>query len=258
MKVLLKKSSECLSGTLKVPALIDKFVEQVFNSICRSTDLFHCVPVPYGDCVVFKGIVVDGKAKVPIADMEAFKKARKKFVDDIKNEYGDAEWAANGGTPTVIEFGIDEQDSPIKNWSGVTEDMGDYSVYKYDNIKKYIVKSETCWGCPIACWDRSMLEKGKYAIKEPSHIPEYETAAMFVASGQGLIAVSIPSQKADAAPINISLIILLPRDRPELRHGCISQNPACHPCPVNPRRDQGFSTPCAGRQRAAPLPQTAK
>ena len=126
-----------------------------------------------------KAIIVDGKSKVPIADKEAFDRARKKFLADIKNEYGDAEWAANGGTPTVTEFGIDEQDSPIKNWSGLTKDMGDYSVYKYDNIKKYIVKNETCWGCPIACWDRSMLDKGKYALKEPSHIPEYQTTAMF-------------------------------------------------------------------------------
>ncbi|MCK4240007.1 MAG: aldehyde ferredoxin oxidoreductase family protein [Candidatus Atribacteria bacterium] len=126
-----------------------------------------------------KAVVAIGNKKVPIANKQLFEEARKQFLEDIKNDYGDAEWAKHGGTPTVIESGIDEQDSPIKNWSGVTADMGDYSVFKYDNIKKYIVKRETCQGCPIACWDRSMLDKGKYAIKEPSHIPEYETTAMF-------------------------------------------------------------------------------
>ncbi len=125
-----------------------------------------------------KAIVAIGNSKVPIADKDTYDAARKQFVEDIKNDYGDAEWLKYGGTPTVIEFGIDEQDSPIKNWAGTTSDMGDYSDFKYDNVKKYIVKSETCFGCPIACWDRSMLDKGEYSIEEPSHIPEYETSAM--------------------------------------------------------------------------------
>jgi aldehyde:ferredoxin oxidoreductase len=126
-----------------------------------------------------KAVVAYGNEKVPVADRVLFDEARKQFLKDIKNDYGDAAWAAHGGTPTVIEFGVDEQDSPIKNWTGVTKEMGDYSKFKYDNIKKYIVKRETCWGCPIACWDRSMLDKGSYAVKEPIHIPEYETSAMF-------------------------------------------------------------------------------
>jgi aldehyde:ferredoxin oxidoreductase len=126
-----------------------------------------------------KAVVASGNMKIPIANRELFDKAKKQFTEDIKNDYGDAAWAAHGGTPTVVEFGIDEQDSPIKNWNGATSDMGDYSVFKYDNIKTYIVKRETCWGCPIGCWDRVMLEKGDYAIAEPEHIPEYETTSMF-------------------------------------------------------------------------------
>jgi len=126
-----------------------------------------------------KAVVANGSMKIPVANKDLFDEVRKQFIEDIKNDYGDAAWAAHGGTPTVVEFGIDEQDSPIKNWAGVTADMGDYSAFKYDNIKKYIVKRETCWGCPIACWDRVMLDNGKYTIKEPEHIPEYETTAMF-------------------------------------------------------------------------------
>jgi aldehyde:ferredoxin oxidoreductase len=126
-----------------------------------------------------KAVVVTGSEKVTIKDKEAYDNSRKQFIEDIKNDYGDAAWLKYGGTPTVIEFGIDEQDSPIKNWSGATSDMGDYSQFNYDNVKKYIVKRETCFGCPISCWDRSMLTTGPYALKEPSHIPEYETSAMF-------------------------------------------------------------------------------
>lgn len=126
-----------------------------------------------------KAVIAVGSAKVKIADTDIYNEARKQFIEDIKSDYGDASWLRYGGTPTAIESGVDEQDSPIKNWAGVTSDMGDYSEFKYENIKKYIVKRETCFGCPISCWDRSMLSEGKYALKEPSHIPEYETAAMF-------------------------------------------------------------------------------
>jgi aldehyde:ferredoxin oxidoreductase len=128
---------------------------------------------------MIKAIVAIGDGKVDIADKDMYDQARKQFIKDVKNDYGDAEWASHGGTPTVVEGGIDEQDSPIKNWAGVTSDMGDYSDFKYENIKKYIVKKETCYGCPVACWDRVKLTEGKYAIPGASHIPEYETTAMF-------------------------------------------------------------------------------
>ncbi len=128
---------------------------------------------------MLKAVVAIGNRKVDIIHKDIYDQARKQFIEDIKNDYGDAAWAKHGGTPAIVEGGIDEQDSPIKNWSGVTSDMGDYSDFKYDNIKKYIVKKETCYSCPISCWDRVMLEEGEYAISGPSHIPEYETTAMF-------------------------------------------------------------------------------
>jgi len=126
-----------------------------------------------------KAIVILGDMKVPIVDKDLFNKARKKFISDIKNDYGDAEWAKAGGTPTFTEWCLEEQDSPIKNWSGVLADMGNYDELRYDNIKKYIVKKETCFGCPIACWDRSIIKEGKFSLNEMVHTPEYETGAAF-------------------------------------------------------------------------------
>jgi len=126
-----------------------------------------------------KAIVALGDMKVPIVDKDLFSEARKKFINDIKNDYGDAEWAKAGGTPTFTEWCLEEQDSPIKNWSGILADMGNYDELRYDNIKKYIVKKETCSGCPIACWDRSMINEGKFSLKEMVHTPEYETGAAF-------------------------------------------------------------------------------
>ncbi len=126
-----------------------------------------------------KAVVAVGIEKVEIANKEIYDEARKQFIEDIKNDYGDASWLKYGGTPTIIASAIEEQDSPIKNWAGTSSDMGEYSALNYDNVKKYIVKRETCFGCPLSCWDRSMLSVGKYAIPEPSHMPEYETSAMF-------------------------------------------------------------------------------
>lgn len=126
-----------------------------------------------------KAIVAFGNKKVEIFDKDLYELSRKNFIKDIMSDYGDASWLRHGGTPTSIEFSLDVQDSPIKNWAGVTKDMGDYSEFKYENIEKYLTKRETCYKCPIGCWDRLIINKGNYSLSEPSSVPEYETAAMF-------------------------------------------------------------------------------
>ena len=87
-----------------------------------------------------KAVVAVGIEKVEIANKEIYDEARKQFIEDIKNDYGDASWLKYGGTPTIIASAIEEQDSPIKNWAGTSSDMGEYSALNYDNVKKYILQ----------------------------------------------------------------------------------------------------------------------
>ena len=57
--------------------------------------------------------------------------------------------------------------------------MGDISQLEFDNIEKYKISKKACYACPIACWGYVMIESGNYTLKEPAHIPEYETCSAF-------------------------------------------------------------------------------
>jgi aldehyde:ferredoxin oxidoreductase len=126
-----------------------------------------------------KAIVVKGNLQVPIANEDLYKEAKASFLKDIRNDYGDAAWAKRGGTPIWTEIHIGDEDAPIKNWGGGLSDIGNFDGLGAKNIKRYVVKRESCYGCPIGCWSKSMVTDGLYKLTEPSHTPEYETDAMF-------------------------------------------------------------------------------
>ena len=126
-----------------------------------------------------KAIVTVGQREVPIANKVLYEEARKEFLKNIKNDFGDAEWLKKGGTPTITKWSIDESDSPIKNWGGSLKDMPNYDELSWENIKKYVIKRESCYRCPLACWSLSTIDHGDYKLTEPAHTPEYETGALF-------------------------------------------------------------------------------
>lgn len=126
-----------------------------------------------------KAIVVNGDRDVPIADLEKFKKVKEKFIREIKNKCGLADFYVTTGTPGYAVDGLLSGDSPVKNWFGSSEDMPEYNELEYDNIKNYKVKKNACYSCPIACWGHVMVDSGYYKLAEPSHMPEYETISTF-------------------------------------------------------------------------------
>lgn len=122
-----------------------------------------------------KAVIVKGDMNVPIADVEKVKIVNKELLNCIKENNA---WS-EGGTISFTEGFYLLEAGPIKNWSGTLKELGDLNGLSYENIKKYLVKKETCFGCPFRCWGKSMVREGKYTIKEPCHMPEFETAAMF-------------------------------------------------------------------------------
>jgi aldehyde:ferredoxin oxidoreductase len=127
-----------------------------------------------------KAVVALGGMEVPVARPEALEALRLKYSKQIKDGYGFAPSYTTAGTPGYIEAGAGNGDSPVKNWYGVAvRDLGDISPYKYDNIARYIVKKGTCYKCVMGDWKHVMVENGPFALREPAHIPEYETASAF-------------------------------------------------------------------------------
>ena len=123
-----------------------------------------------------KAVVAVGTQKVPVADPEKLKDARKKCTDVFKtsdlyalfNTYGTAGIAANAAQTA---------DTPIKNWKGVPADFPEPGKISDDSVNAHLEKPYGCDRCPIACGGLMNVKGGKYAGE--AHKPEYETLGVF-------------------------------------------------------------------------------
>lgn len=86
------------------------------------------------------------------------------------------------GTCSATASSAAMQDSPIKNWKGTQKDFAmrsKASKISDENVIKYEKEKYGCPGCPIHCGGIIEVKTGKYALKDPSRKPEYETLASF-------------------------------------------------------------------------------
>ena len=124
-----------------------------------------------------KAVVATGDMKVLISDKEKYDVVRKKMLKQIKEGFGSSEILKTVGTAGVAYSLLLSGDMPVKNWYGSVNDLKEKENFEYDHMKKYKISKKTCYACPIRCWGDAMIEKGEYALKEPVHMPEYETIA---------------------------------------------------------------------------------
>ena len=125
-----------------------------------------------------KAIVAFMEGDVPLADPEAVKAARKKYVGEITAGTGYADFYRSTGTPGATAMCIDVGDSPTRNWGASTATMPRGSdPLKFEEMVKYRKSQDGCWRCPIRCWGTLEMEwEGETFV---AHQPEYETGAMF-------------------------------------------------------------------------------
>ena len=126
-----------------------------------------------------KAVVVIGSEKLKISKPDEFEILRKKYMKQIKDGVGYSGFYASTGTPGYVETGAMNADSPVKNWFGLSKELGNIDEYKYSNMEKYIVRRGTCHKCPMGDWKEVIIKDGPYASVEESHIPEYETTSAF-------------------------------------------------------------------------------
>lgn len=127
-----------------------------------------------------KAIVVLGGSSVSVANPDKLEELRKKYMKQIKDGVGFADMYSSTGTPGYIETGAINGDSPVKNWFSVgVNELKDTSGYTYKNIEKYIVRKGSCYKCIMGDWKYVLVKEGTYALKEETHIPEYETSSAF-------------------------------------------------------------------------------
>jgi len=126
-----------------------------------------------------KAIVVKGNCSVNISDKEKFNLIKKKLLKQIKDGNGSAELLKTQGTPGIAHGSLKTGDMPIRNWIGSMEEIKNPEQFEYENMEKYKISKNSCYACPIGCWGYVMIGNGKFALKEPAHMPEYETIGAF-------------------------------------------------------------------------------
>ncbi len=126
-----------------------------------------------------KAVVVKGNREVPVADAEAVRKLRTKYMRNIV-EGSSYPGLHKFGTIGITADSAMSGDSPVKNWGGAgpvdfpqgREAFRDTVAMTYED-KKY-----PCWRCNIGCGGWMSVKQGMYKGTE-THKVEYETACAF-------------------------------------------------------------------------------
>jgi aldehyde:ferredoxin oxidoreductase len=124
-----------------------------------------------------KAVAVKGNMKVPLADEEGTKELRRKYLGQLG---GHIVWLKPTGTPFLTLPGIQDGDSPAKNWGGVgVVDFPNAELIGGDAFVERRAKKYACYMCPIGCGGYTKAGTGEYKYEAGSRRPEYETIAMF-------------------------------------------------------------------------------
>ena len=125
---------------------------------------------------LLKAVVVKGGARrVAPADPEKFEQAARKFHAIIStNEFAKALSAS--GTGNNISALTALGDVPLKNWrlSGL-DALPTITNLDSGNMDKYKVGGYGCFACPVSCGAIIRQGEGRYAIKDETHRPEYQS-----------------------------------------------------------------------------------
>ena len=123
-----------------------------------------------------KAVVIKGGARriVP-ADPEKFNQAVEKFLAIIgTNEF--ARSLSVSGTGNNISALTAIGDAPLKNWQLRGLDaLPTIANLDSGNMDKYKVGSYGCFACPVSCGAIIRQGEGRYAIKDETHRPEYQS-----------------------------------------------------------------------------------
>ena len=123
-----------------------------------------------------KAIVAVSGGEILMADLDGMKRAMKEHRDFMKQQ-GFYEVLAQYGTSGFTASATASGDAPIKNWTGVPDDLPTATQISDDAVAVYRKKKWACWKCPIACGGEVEVKEGPYA--SDGHRPEYETLGAF-------------------------------------------------------------------------------
>lgn len=119
-----------------------------------------------------KAIVIHGTKSIPVADVEAYRKAGMALYKACKDAEGLKDWTRYG--TTIVTSWCDEVGAlPTRNFSDGSFEGGK-GLYGQTMREKIVITDKGCFGCPSPC--------GKYSRSKKYNIhvegPEYETIGL--------------------------------------------------------------------------------
>ncbi len=120
-----------------------------------------------------KAVAVRGTKSVSIAKPDEFRKAVAKALGEIHNSPMTGETWPLAGSGSCVELYNEAGLVPYRNFQDMAVEGGVTKVTGYALAEKYLVRSRSCFSCPMACGGPCEVKEGKYAGRGDR--PEYET-----------------------------------------------------------------------------------
>ena len=119
-----------------------------------------------------KAIVLHGTQSVPVADLEAYRKAGMALYKACKDAEGLKEWTTYG--TTIVTSWCDEVGAlPTRNFSAGSFEDGK-TLYGPVMRKEIVITDKGCFGCPCPCGKYSRMKRYNTNVEGP----EYETIGL--------------------------------------------------------------------------------
>ncbi|PWH19355.1 MAG: aldehyde ferredoxin oxidoreductase [Anaerolineae bacterium] len=129
-----------------------------------------------------KAIVVRGTKSIPVADLEAYRKAGMELFKACKEAEMLKEWSSYG--TTIVVSWCDEVGAlPTRNFSAGSFEDGK-NLYGPVMRQKIVITDKGCFGCPSPCGKYSRVQRYNTYVEGP----EYETIGM-IGSNLGLSSI---------------------------------------------------------------------
>jgi aldehyde:ferredoxin oxidoreductase len=119
-----------------------------------------------------KAIVVHGTKSIPVADLDAYRKAGMALYKACIDSEGVKEWTTYG--TTIVTSWCDEVGAlPTRNFSAGSFEGGK-TLYGPHMRKEIVITDKACFGCPCPCGKYSSMKRYNTRVEGP----EYETIGM--------------------------------------------------------------------------------
>jgi len=134
-----------------------------------------------------KAIVLHGTKSIPVADMEAYRKAGKALYKACKDAEGLKEWTRYG-TTQVVDWCNQVGALPTRNFSAGSFE-GAQGILGKTMREKIVITDKGCFGCPSPCGKYSRMKKYNSYVEGP----EYETIGL-MGSNLGIDDIEVVAQ----------------------------------------------------------------